>query len=132
MIDVPAAAASLRMPADRRVFFGTAMFTGASPLLSVKRFWRERVRYIAHHYANVTVVDWMEAHMPSMMSWEQLRGRMVTVKNGPLSGLSGTLQETHGSYAVVGYRDGNCEFATFNVALTDLKPELKEGEELIA
>ncbi len=68
--------------------------------------------------------------MPSMMAWCQLQGRKVTVNSGPLSGLSGTLQETHGSYAVVGYRDENFEFATFNVALVDLKPELKEGEEL--
>lgn len=68
--------------------------------------------------------------MPSMMSWFQLYGRKVTVKSGPLSGLSGTLQDTHGSFAVVGYRDGNCEFATFTVATADLVPELKEGEEL--
>ncbi len=68
--------------------------------------------------------------MPSMMAWCQLKGRKVTVNSGPLSGLTGTLQETHGSYAVVGYRDENFEFATFNVALVDLKPELKKDEEL--
>ncbi len=64
MIDVPAAAASLRMPATRRVFFGGfVMFKGDSPprLRSVKQFWRGRVRYIAYHYAHATVVDWMEA-----------------------------------------------------------------------
>ncbi len=70
--------------------------------------------------------------MPNMMSWYQLRGRKVTVNSGPLSGLSGTLQDVHGSFALVGYRDGNLEFATFTVAVDDLKPELKEGEELSA
>lgn len=68
--------------------------------------------------------------MPNMMSWCQLRGRKVEVKSGPLRGLNGTLQDTHGSYALVGYRDGDLEFATFTVACDDLKPELKEGEEL--
>lgn len=68
--------------------------------------------------------------MPNMMSWYQLRGRKVTVVSGPLSGLVGTLQDTHGSFALVGYRDGNCEFSTFTVACDDLKPKLKPDEEL--
>ncbi len=70
--------------------------------------------------------------MPNMMSWFQLRGRKVTVTDGPLKGLSGALQDVSGDHATVGYRDGHGYFSTFEVQTKDLKPELKEGEELSA
>lgn len=69
--------------------------------------------------------------MPMIRGWWELIGRRVEVTSGPLSGLSGALQDTHGDYGTVGYVDQQTrDLATFNALLRDMTPELEDGEEL--
>ncbi len=65
-----------------------------------------------------------------MAQWHEMIGRNVEVISGPLSGMSGALQEMrHGSVRLA-YLDENRDVCYVLVDVEHVQPPVKEGEEL--